>query len=206
MATTLKKFFAFKIGMGQLFDAVSKKVVPFTALRLESCVVVRIQSNVSGGGFVLGLTPVAKEDLEKISDADFVKALKPALFINVSELGDHKIGSILDIKDMGLVEGDYLNIRGRSRGLGFQGVMKRHGFAGGPGGHGSNFHRQPGSSGSIRSSGKLIKGRRMPGRMGNDQVFVKDLQVVKLDLERNCILLKGPVPGKKNNLITLFKN
>ena len=90
---------------------------------------------------------------------------------------------------------------GTSIGKGFQGVIKRHGFAGGPGGHGAHFHRAPGSVGQCATPSRVFKGVRMPGHMGTDTVTTKNLEVVRIDAEQNLILVKGAVPGAKGGIV-----
>jgi len=113
---------------------------------------------------------------------------------------DAQVGSKLDATQF--VEGEKVEVVGTSRGMGFQGVMKRHGFAGGDDSHGAmQFHRRPGSIGCRTTPGHVIKGMRMPGHMGYDKVTVKNLKVIKVDTERGVILLKGAVPGPKGGTI-----
>lgn len=106
----------------------------------------------------------------------------------------------------GLVIGDYLNISGISKGKGFAGGVKRWGFAGGPRTHGqSDRERAPGASSSGTNLGRVIKGKHMAGRMGNDKIMIKNLQVVAIDLEKRLVTIKGSVPGTKSTLLTLSK-
>ena len=94
-----------------------------------------------------------------------------------------------------------VDVTGTSKGKGFAGVMKRYGFAGGPGGHGAHFHRAPGSVGQCATPSRVFKGLRLPGHMGCDTVTVKNLEVVRIDEEQNLILVKGAVPGGKNGIV-----
>ena len=94
-----------------------------------------------------------------------------------------------------------VDVTGTSKGKGFAGVIKRHGFAGGPGGHGAHFHRAPGSIGQCATPSRVFKGVRLPGHMGCDTVTVKNLEVVRVDAEQNLILVKGAVPGGKNGIV-----
>ncbi len=99
--------------------------------------------------------------------------------------------------------GDRVDVSGTSKGKGFQGVQKRHGFKGGPGGHGSNFHRAPGSIGQSAYPSKVIRGKRMPGRMGNGKVTTQNLEVVEVDPEKNLLLIRGSVPGARGGLVVV---
>jgi len=102
-------------------------------------------------------------------------------------------------------EGERVTISGRSKGKGFQGVVKRHGFAGGPGSHGSNFHRRTGAIGSITGTGKVFKGKRMPGRTGNRRVTLKGVRVLRVDPERDLLVVRGAVPGAKRGILEIRK-
>lgn len=198
----LKSFYGLKVGMGQLFDAESKRVSPVTAVKIEPLVVAGIMNKISQQ-VVLKLVSVRFKDAIIARDKSQIVGNKKIKFkfLKVSpEVGaTYNIGDVIDIESLNFTEGMDLSVSGVSRGHGFQGVMKRHGFAGGPGGHGSNFHRAPGCSGAIRSSGKVIKGRRMPGRMGGDLVTVQGLKLVKIDKTKSCLFIRGAVPGKKHN-------
>ena len=100
--------------------------------------------------------------------------------------------------------GDIVDVQGSSKGRGFQGVMKRHGFKGGGDSHGSNFHRAPGSIGCSAWPSRVVKGKKMPGRMGNTTVIKKSVKVIDIRSEENIIILKGPVPGAKNGLLKIY--
>ncbi len=189
----LKNFCGFKVGMSQLFDGLTRRVVPVTALTFKPLVVLRSMPNESRLVLAIGEAQNGSKPEKIIYHLNLDKS-----FAGESKFA---VGATLDLSSFSLKEGDLISVTAKSRGHGFAGVMKRHGFAGGPGGHGSNFHRQPGSSGSIRSTGKCIKGRRMPGRMGFERVTVKGLRVIKVDSDLNCVFVKGAVPGKRSSLI-----
>ncbi len=99
--------------------------------------------------------------------------------------------------------GDHVDVSGTSKGKGFQGVQKRYGYAGGPGTHGSNFHRAPGSIGQSAYPSKVIRGKGMPGRMGNGKVTTQNLEVVDIDLDKNLLVVRGSVPGAKGGLVVV---
>jgi len=211
----LSGLYGFKVGMSQIFDASTKKVVPVTALSFKPWVIIDIMTDIMGGGAVLKIGVLKPRFAEEAAAGKVVSwrnetpgvmkhAMEKICNIKLHDLADasnYKIGDTINFSDVGFTQGAVVSVSGVSRGFGFQGVMKRHGFAGGPKSHGSNFHRAPGSSGSIRSTGKIIKGRRMPGRMGGDNVTIKGLEIVKIDTQLGCLFVKGAVPGKKNNLI-----
>ncbi len=102
--------------------------------------------------------------------------------------------------------GDKVDISGTSKGKGFAGVIKRHHFKGGPGGHGSNFHRRPGSIGQSADPSKVVKGKRMPGQMGNARVTTQNLEVVEVDHEKHLIVVRGAVPGAKGGLVVVRRS
>ena len=101
------------------------------------------------------------------------------------------------------VAGDKLDIQGTSKGKGFQGVIKRHGQSRGPMGHGSMYHRRPGSMGPTSTPGRVFKGKRLPGHMGRETITIQNLEVVRVDLDKNAILVKGSVPGAKGAILKL---
>ena len=101
--------------------------------------------------------------------------------------------------------GERIDVVGVSKGKGFQGVQKRHGFKGGPAGHGSNFHRAPGSVGQSADPAKIVKGKRMPGQMGNKRITTQNLEVVQVDVEKNLMLVRGCIPGSNGGYVLLRK-
>ena len=113
------------------------------------------------------------------------------------------VGHLVRLDQTSFEEGSYVDVAGKSRGLGFQGVVKRWNFSGGPKTHGSTFHRKPGSIGNICSQGKVVKGKKMPGQCGNKRVMVKRLRVVRLNKDDGYLFIKGAVPGKKNSLLII---
>ena len=108
-----------------------------------------------------------------------------------------------EITVAGFESGQHVHITGTSKGKGFAGVMKRHNFSGGPGGHGSHAHREPGSVGQASTPSRVFKGVRLPGRMGGDTVTVRNLEIVRVDTEQNLLLVRGAVPGGKDGLLTI---
>ena len=97
--------------------------------------------------------------------------------------------------------GDRVDVSGTTKGRGFAGVIKRHGFSGGPGGHGSHFHRTPGSIGQSADPAKVYRGKRMPGRMGNERKTTQNLEVVQVDSEKNLLVIRGSVPGATGGVV-----
>ena len=119
-------------------------------------------------------------------------------------LGDGEVPQMGDRVTVEAFEGvEKVDVTGTSKGRGFQGVIKRHGFKGGPAGHGSMFHRAPGSIGQSAWPSRVFKGRKMPGQMGNKRNTQQALRVIKVDVERHLIMVKGSVPGAPNSYVTI---
>ncbi|MCX6556279.1 MAG: 50S ribosomal protein L3 [Candidatus Aminicenantes bacterium] len=196
-----------KMGMTQVFTD-DGRVIPVTMIK-AACVVVQKRTGEGQKTRVqLGFVedkPV--KNVGKPQKGHFAKAKVPPtrrlheFFLNGTEInvGD-AVGA--DI----FAESEIVRVLGTTKGKGFQGVVKRYGFAGGRSSHGSMFHRAIGSAGSNTYPGEVIKGKRMPGRMGGESKTVMGLEVVKVDKERNLLLVKGAVPGCKNNYLYILKN
>jgi large subunit ribosomal protein L3 len=194
-----------KLGMGQIF-ADDGKVEALTAIEAGPCVVTQVKTRDKEGynaaqlgfGESKRLNSPQKGHLKKLGQFKHLQEFR------LADTGDIKIGDKIDVSLF--KEGDLVNITGVSKGKGFAGVVKRHHFAGGPKTHGqSDRHRAPGSIGSTTSPGRVLKGMRMAGHMGNSRVTVRHLQVYKTDPERNLLLIRGAVPGAKNGLLLIKK-
>jgi large subunit ribosomal protein L3 len=195
-----------KIGMTQIFDE-SGKVIPVTAIEAGPCSVVQIKTVDSDGyqAVKLGFGDVKDKHINKPEKGHFAK-LKLALKRHLTEfrLDDISTSNVGDeLKADLFAEGDFVDVQGTSKGKGFQGVIKRHGQHRGPMTHGSMYHRRPGSMGPCADPGRVFKGKKLPGRMGNVTVTVQNLKVVKVDAERNLILIKGSVPGNKGSILKI---
>ena len=123
--------------------------------------------------------------------------------IRIDNPEDYTIGDTLNVDHF--EEGDKIDIAGTSKGHGFQGVVKRWNFAGGPATHGSHFHRRPGSVGNCVKPGRVIKGKKLPGQMGSRRTTVRALQVLRVDPERNLLIVKGSTPGARGTILELGK-
>ncbi|HEX7502657.1 MAG TPA: 50S ribosomal protein L3 [Acidobacteriota bacterium] len=197
-----------KIGMTQIFTD-DGRVIPVTMIQAGPCLVVQKKS-IAGQqakaqlGFV---EPKPVKHVNKPRQGHFAKANVPPTR-RLHEFGlaeaEPNLGDTIGVEIFS--EAEIVNVRGITKGKGFQGVVKRWGFAGGRDTHGSMFHRQIGSAGSNTYPGEVIKGKGMPGRMGGKQKTVKGLQVVKIDKERNVIMVRGAVPGFNGNYIYVLKN
>jgi large subunit ribosomal protein L3 len=202
----VKAIFGTKLGMTQVFDA-SGDVVPVSVVKAEPCVITQLKSKDKDGydAVQIGYGQVKERKLTSPQKGHFqkagVRATRYLAEIRVEELNGYELGQ--EIKVSVLEEGDSVKVTGVSRGKGFTGVVKRHGFRGGPGTHGSMFHRAPGSIGASSFPSKVDKGKRFPGRMGGERVTARGLKVMRVDQEKNLILLKGSVPGPKGGWVLI---
>lgn len=195
-----------KIGMTQVFSE-DGRVEPVTAIEAGPCFVTQIKRAEKGGydavqlgfGQAKRLNSPQKGHLKKVGMLKHLREFKAA-DIDSIEAG-HRV-------DVGMFKtGDLVDISGTSKGRGFAGGVKRHHFAGGPKTHGqSDRHRAPGSIGAGTTPGRVLKGRRMAGHMGNQRVTVRKLKVVEADPERNLLLIRGAVPGPRKGLLTIRKS
>ena len=195
-----------KVGMTQIFDE-SGKVIPVTVIEAGPCVVAQVKSNETDGynAVQLGFGDVKESKVNKPVKGHFAKsklALKKHLReFRMDSVEDVKVGD--ELKADVFAKGDKVDIQGTSKGKGFQGVIKRHGQSRGPMGHGSMYHRRPGSMGSTSTPGRVFKGKKLPGHMGTLTVTIQNLEVVAIDVENNCILIKGNIPGPKKSLVVI---
>ena len=197
-----------KVGMTQIFDE-NGKIVPVTAIEVGPCTVTQIKT-VEQDGYTavqLGYGDVKESKLNKPELGKFKKSnIAPKKYlkeVRLDSIEGIKVGD--ELKADVFAEGDKVDIQGTSKGKGFQGVIKRHGQSRGPMGHGSMYHRRPGSMGPTSTPGRVFKGKKLPGHMGADKVTVQNLEVVKIDLDKNAILIKGSVPGNKGSILKIRK-
>jgi large subunit ribosomal protein L3 len=198
-----------KIGMTQIFDA-RGEVIPVTVIKAGPCFVAQIKSVERDGysAVQLGFEEVQPKRLNKPQLHHLQKSELPALRylreirMNEEDIVGFKEGQQVTVD---LFEtGDYVDVIGSSKGRGFAGVVKRHGFRGGPKTHGqSDRHRAPGAIGACKTPGRVMKGKRMPGRMGGERVTAQGLEVMIVDPERNLLLVRGAVPGAQNGLLLI---
>lgn len=202
----MKTIIGRKIGMTQIFDE-KGKVIPVTVIEAGPCIVSQIKSVETDGynAIQLGFGDIKESKLNKPQRGHFTKAklsLKKHLReFRVDSLDGINVGD--EIKVDSFVIGDRIDVQGTSKGKGFQGVIKRHGQSRGPMGHGSMYHRRPGSMGPTSTPGRVFKGKKLPGHMGRITVTIQNLDVVKVDLDKNAILVKGSVPGAKGAILKL---
>jgi large subunit ribosomal protein L3 len=191
-----------KLGMSQLFDDTGL-AHPVTVLEVGPCVITQIKSPERDGysavqlGFGLDKRLNRPERGHRQASGFMSRTLRE---VKVSDTADMAVGQIITAD--AFAEGELVDITGTSKGRGFQGVVKRHGFRGGPKTHGqSDRLRAPGSIGSSATPGRVFKGLRMAGRMGGDRVTVQNLKVLRVDPERNLLLVEGSVPGANESLV-----
>jgi large subunit ribosomal protein L3 len=199
-----------KIGMTQVFDE-EGRVVPVTVVEAGPCVVTQVKTPETDGYSAVQLGLIEKKSPKKLSKAEKghldkhkiapLKHLKEFKFPSGEEV---KVGDTIPVTTFEATE--KLTITGITRGRGFQGVIKRHGFGGGRATHGSHFKRAPGSIGQCATPGRVYPGKKMPGQMGSKNVTVKNLEVVKVIEDKNLLLVKGAVPGAKGTLLTIRKS
>ena len=195
-----------KIGMTQIFNE-EGKVIPVTVIEAGPCVVSQVKTEETDGynSIQLGFGAIKESKVNKPERGHFTKAnIAPARYLRefrVDSIEDVKVGD--ELKADIFMAGDKIDIQGTSKGKGFQGVIKRHGQHRGPMGHGSMYHRRPGSMGSTSTPGRVFKGKKLPGHMGAETVTIQNLEVIKVDLDKNIILVKGSVPGAKGSILKL---
>jgi large subunit ribosomal protein L3 len=194
-----------KLGMTQIFDETGL-VHPVTVIECGPNVVTQIRTVEKDGYEAVQLGYGQDKRLNKPERGH----LKPSGYENLRELREVKADNVADfevgqvIKADAFSEGELVDITGTSKGRGFQGGVKRHGFRGGPKTHGqSDRHRAPGSIGASATPGRVLKGMRMAGHMGHDRVTIQNLKVLRVDVERNLLLVEGSVPGHNKSLVLI---
>lgn len=192
-----------KVGMTQVF-AEDGALVPVTVIQAGPCLVVQKKTADKDGYDAVQIGLVEKISNRRITSAQrghFEKGgLQPLRTLaEVPYSGDANVGDKVQVDIF--QPGDSIDVIGQSKGKGYQGVVKRHNFAGGRASHGSMFHRAPGSIGASAFPSRVMKGMRMGGRMGGDQVTVKNLRVAKIDSENNLLYVRGAVPGGRNGVV-----
>lgn len=195
-----------KVGMTQIFNE-ERVLVPVTVLEVEPMIVVQ-KKTVENDGYnavQLGTGYVKEKHVNKPLKGHFAKAnvtaKKYLKEFRVEDIEAYEVGQ--EVKADVFEAGSKVDVTGISKGHGFQGVIKRHGQSRGPMAHGSRYHRRPGSMGNCSDAARVFKGKKLPGHMGHVQVTVQNLEIVRVDIENNIVLLKGAVPGPKGGMITI---
>lgn len=194
-----------KIGMTRLF--VNDVSVPVTVIKAGPCVVVQKKSRETDGydALQLGFEEIPERKVNRPMLGHFKRAkVKPFRILKefrVENPDEYEEGQTLDVSIFS--EGELVDVTGWTKGRGFAGAMKRWGFRGGPKSHGSKFHRELGSTGQHTEPARTFKGKKMPGRYGNERVTILNLEIVKIDRENNLIAVKGGVPGARGSLVLI---
>ena len=201
----MKAIIGKKLGMTQIFDD-KGFVIPVTVIEAGPCQVAQVKSVDTDGynAIQLGFGEVKDKHINKPEKGHFEKSkltAKKHLREFRADSVDLKVGD--EVKADVFAVGDKVDIQGISKGKGFQGVIKRHGQHRGPMGHGSMYHRRPGSMGSTSTPGRVFKGKKLPGHMGVQTVTIQNLDVVRVDMDKNVILVKGSVPGPKGAILKI---
>lgn len=195
-----------KIGMTQVFAA-DGTAVPVTVIQAGPCVVLQKKDADNDGyeAIQLGYGDIKEQNANKPETGHAKKAgTGPKRYIREIRgvnLADYELGQ--EIKVDIFSEGEFVDVTGTSKGKGFQGSIKRHGHSRGPMSHGSKYHRGIGSMAVIRTANRIPKGKKMPGHMGNETVTLQNLEVIRVDVERNVLLVKGSIPGPKNSFVAV---
>lgn len=202
----MKTLIGKKVGMTQVFDETGR-VIPVTVIEAGPCVVAQVKNTETDGynAVQLGFQDTKESKLNKPEVGHFTKS-KLAL---KKELREFRVDSVEgvnvgdELKADVFAVGDRVDIQGTTKGKGFQGVIKRHGQSRGPMAHGSMYHRRPGSMGSTTTPGRVQKGKNLPGHMGVETVTIQNLEVVKVELDKNVLLVKGSVPGANGAILKI---
>ena len=201
-----KAILATKVGMTQIFDE-NGVLVPVTVLQAGPCVVTQVKTADNDGysAIQVGFGEKKENRVNKPMKGQFAKAgvsckryLKEFRF---EDAETYTLGQEIKADIFGA--GDKIDAAATSKGKGFQGAIKRHGQSRGPMAHGSKYHRHAGSNGACSDPSKVFKGKRMPGQMGGKKITVQNLEIVKVDVENNLLLVKGAVPGPKKSMVTI---
>ena len=200
-----------KIGMTQVF-AKNGKLIPVTVVVAEPNVVMQIKTKETDGYEAIQLGFVSKKEKHS-TKAETGHAKKantaPKRFlkeIKGLDVTNYEVGQIIGVDTFEV--GELVDVTGTSKGKGFQGTIKRHNFSRGPMGHGSHYHRAVGSRGPMRPM-RVLKGKKLPGHMGNETVTIQNLEIIAVDVENNCLLISGNIPGPKKGYVivrTAIKN
>lgn len=202
----VKAILGTKLGMTQIFDEIGR-AIPVTVVKAGPCVVVQKKTIETDGynAIQVGFGEAKEQELNKPEKGHLSKAeVKPVKYLREFRVDDpeaYQIGQELKVADI-FADGDFVDVSGTSKGKGFAGTIKRHNFARGPMSHGSKNHRRPSAAGP-KGPARIFKGKKMPGRMGGESVTVQRLQIVKVDGERDLLLVKGAIPGARKSLVTI---
>lgn len=197
-----------KVGMTEVFTK-EGKVIPVTVIEVEKNTVMQVKTVENDGynAIQIGFGAIKESKVNSPMKGHFAKAgVAPVKFVREMRLenaSEYNVGDTIGVDIFSA--GELVDVTGTSKGKGFAGGIKRHNFARGPMGHGSKSHREPGSTGAMISGhgGRVLKGKKLPGHMGSEKVTVQRLTVVRVDADRNLLLIKGAIPGPKKGLVVV---
>ncbi|HBP87347.1 MAG TPA: 50S ribosomal protein L3 [Nitrospirales bacterium] len=195
-----------KLGMIQVFDE-GRRLIPVTVVEAGPCGIVQIKKKSTDGydAVQVGFKEVSERKRTK-AQLGHLKKSGNKVWRHLREFGsdgEEQVGSLVNVNIFS--EGESIDVQGVSKGKGFQGVIKRHNYAGGPASHGSMFHRAPGSIGSSSFPSRVLKNKKLPGHMGNKQITIRGLRVFGVKSEENIILISGSVPGPVGGVVIVRK-
>ncbi len=195
-----------KIGMTQIFDE-SGNIIPVTILKVGPCVVTQVKMKSKDGydSIQIGYGNLSSKSLSQPELGHLQKSnIQPLKYLKefkITEKDEFSIGQVLNVDSFS--PGQFVTVRGKSIGKGFAGLQKRHNFTRGPMTHGSKNHRAPGSIGMGTTPGRVLPGKKMAGQLGNKITTIKKLKVIQINSEENILVIKGSVPGKPGNLLSI---
>lgn len=198
-----------KIGMTQIFDE-SGNIIPVTILKVGPCIITEIKTQAKDGydSVQVGYGNVSAKSLTQPELGHLQKSnLQPLKYLKEFKFKENtqfEIGQVLNVDSFS--PGQFVNIQGKTIGKGFTGLQKRHNFARGPMTHGSKNHRAPGSIGMGTTPGRVFPGKKMAGQLGNQIRTVKNLKVIQINSDKNILVIKGTVPGKPGNLLSIVSS
>lgn len=193
-----------KLGMTQIFSE-DEKMLPVTVIQADPNKICQVKTVDTDGyeAVQLGFGTIKESKVNQPMAGHFKKQgvdpVRHLREVRVESATEYAVGDEVTVANF--AEAKKVDVSGVSKGKGFAGVMRRYNFGGGPGGHGSHFHRAPGSVGQCATPSRIFKGLKMPGHMGCEMITTKNLEVVRVDEEQNLILVKGAVPGGKNAIV-----
>ncbi|KPK43635.1 MAG: 50S ribosomal protein L3 [Nitrospira bacterium SM23_35] len=194
-----------KLGMTQIYME-DGKACPVTVVEAGPCCVLQVKTLDNDGyeAVKIGFSEVRERKVNKPLLGNFKKAgVKPYRLLREFAMGGLQVGEFITVERF--TKGDTISVSGISKGKGFQGVMKRHHFSGGPGSHGSMFNRAPGSIGASSYPSRVWKNQGMPGHMGSGRVTVRNLEIVDVKTDQNILLIKGAIPGAIGAVVEIKK-
>ena len=195
-----------KIGMTQIFDE-SGNIIPVTILKVGPCIITQIKTEMKDGynAIQVGYSNTSNKSLTQSELGHLQKSnIQPLKYLKefrIDNVGEFEVGQVLNVDLLSINQ--LVNIKGKTVGKGFSGLQKRYNFTRGPMTHGSKNHRAPGSIGMGTTPGRVLPGKKMAGQLGNKIIKIKKLKIIQIDTKENILIIKGSVPGKPGNLLSI---